>query len=68
MSGYTQGIEDIYWEYNRGYMERTASESKNKIENVPENASVEDWKNILTSIGTEYTCSARFFLMKYLAE
>lgn len=64
MSNYTQRIEDAYW----GYLERTTSSSKNKIENIPETASAEDWKQTLTSISTEYTCSARFFLTKYLYE
>lgn len=63
-AGYTQSIEDAYWSYT----DRIAGETRERIENIDENATAEEWRRELNAIGQEQTSSARFFLMSWLQE
>lgn len=64
MLQYTSRMEDLYW----GYGAQASAEIKSKIENMDETATITDWKGQFQRIEKEYTCSARFFLMRYLFE
>lgn len=64
MGEYTDQVKDGYW----SYAERTASETKDMVGDMEEEATIKDWEELLEKIRREYTCSVRLFLMRYLFE
>ncbi len=58
-AGYTQSIEDEYWNYTK----QVAAQSRRRIENFSEAATEDQWKQEFEAIGREQCCSARFFIM-----
>ena len=60
---YTQAVVDNITQYAENY----GKASKIELENMPEDASLEDWKQKLEDIAEEFICSPRYFLMCWLA-
>lgn len=60
MSDYTTSIEKQYQTH------KAATEAKQTIEALPENASEQEWENALNDIAKRYSLSCRNFLMIFL--
>ncbi|MCI8297582.1 MAG: hypothetical protein HFG22_17240 [Lachnospiraceae bacterium] len=64
MGHYTDDVTGGYW----SYAVRTTYEIKDMVGDMEEEATAKDWGELLEKIRREYTCSVRFFLMRYLFE
>lgn len=64
MGEYTKEVEKNYWSFEN----RVADITDDIIENIDEDISGKIWQEQLSSMEREYTCSPRFFLMRYLFE
>ncbi len=57
--GIVNGVLDYAYEYGK--------ESKVELENMPDDACVDEWKDKLEEIAEEFICTPRYFLMCWLA-
>ena len=62
-SAYTLGVANSILNYADEY----GQASKAELENMPKDASVDQWKKKMEKIAEEFICTPRYFLMCWLA-